>query len=216
MVTSDGGLSQADNEFSITSAKTSEKDKGARHLLIEQIREEYGRAAYTHKTQEKQADLYFNKNQWQRRFLVGMTAIGSGTFLTSLLGILLDGRWSSLITSFIALAVSVASLSVKNFKYGEASQQHRNVAAKIWGLRESYLSLIVDLTAGTCSLKEGLSRRNGLQKEAMEIYGDAPRTTVKAYLMARDELKNKEGLTFSEDELDYLLPKALRKCERKV
>ena len=67
----------------------------------------------------------------------------------------------------------------QNFKHGEEMQQHRDVAAKVWDIRESYLSLIVDLQAEACSMQEGIARRNDLQERYFAILGDAPRTTPK-------------------------------------
>lgn len=56
--------------------------------LLAQIREAYGRAAYTHKTHEKQADLCFQRHRWHQRLLVTLTVISSGTFLASLLSVI--------------------------------------------------------------------------------------------------------------------------------
>ena len=49
----------------------------------------------------------------QRGWLVALTAISSGTFVTSLLGVALDKRWAALITSFIALAATATNLGTK-------------------------------------------------------------------------------------------------------
>ena len=100
-------------------------------------------------------------------------------------------------TSFIAVLVSASSLGDKTFKHGEEMQQHRDTAAKLWNLRESYLSLIVDLKASVSSADEIRSRRDSLQKTAEKVLADAPRTTPKAYVKAQEGLKFKEDLTFT-------------------
>ncbi|WP_166906493.1 SLATT domain-containing protein [Mycobacterium sp. DL440] len=184
--------------------------EGSPELLLAQVRELYGRAAYTHKTHEKQADICYRKYWWQRRGVVAMTAVSSTTFVASLLGLANGEQWAPLVISFIALVVTTMNLGSKNFKHGEEMQQHRDTAAKVWDVRESYLSLIVDLQAGACSMQEGIARRNDLQKRYFAILGDAPRTTPKAYEAAQDGLKNREDLTFSESEIDQMLPIQLR------
>lgn len=184
--------------------------EGSPELLLAQVRELYGRAAYTHKTHEKQADFCYRKYWWQRRGLMAMTAVSSTTFVASLLGLAIGEQWAPMVTSFIALVVTATNLGSKNFKHGEEMQQHRDVAAKVWDIRESYLSLIVDLQAGACSMQEGIARRNDLQERYFAILGDAPRTTPKAYEAAQDGLKNREDLTFSESEIDQMLPVQLR------
>lgn len=182
-------------------------------LLLAQVRDAFGRAAYTHKTHEKQADMCYSKHTRQQRLLIALTAISSGAFLISLSGLLLSKEWASLATSFIAVLVSATTLATKNFKHGEDMQKHRDVAARVWNLRESYVSLIVDLQSGGCTLDDGRKRRDQLQKKAFEIYTEAPRTTYVAYTAAQDALKNKEDLTFSEHEIDMLLPSKLRTGE---
>lgn len=186
-----------------------------RSLLLAQVREAYGRAVYTHKTHERQADLCFRSHRWQQRLLIGLTVVSSGTFLASLAGLFLDESWAALVTSFIALLVSAINLGTKTFKYGEDTQKHRDVAAKVWNLRESYQSLIVDLQSRAITVDEGRGQRDRLQEAAVEIYGDAPRTTSEAYALAQKALQEDEDLTFSEREIDLLLPAELRVAEER-
>ena len=183
------------------------KDRG---LLLAQVREAYGRICYTHKTHEKQADICDEKHRGQRRWKVGLTAVSSGAFLASLAGLVLDKQWAALATSFIAVLVSASSLADKTFQHGEDMQQHRETAAKLWDLRESYLSLLVDITSGSLTFDAAQDVRDALQKATGAIYKDAPRTTPKAYKRAQDALQMHGDLTFSTAEIDHLLPSALR------
>ncbi|NDO91490.1 SLATT domain-containing protein [Cellulosimicrobium composti] len=181
-----------------------------RALLLAQVREAYGRICYTHKTQEKQADICHEKYRKQRRVRVGLTAVSSGAFLASLTGLLLDKQWAAVVTSFIAVLLSASALSDKTFQHGEEMQQHRETAAKLWNVRESYLSLLVDLTSGSITLEEGRGERDKLQVAAGAIYADAPRTSAAAYKRAQEALQMHGDLTFSSAEIDQLLPPALR------
>jgi len=178
--------------------------------LLAQVREIYGRVAYTHKTHEKQADICDRKHRNQRKLLVVLTVISSGTFLASLLPTVVGQQVSALIVSFIALVVTGMNLSIKNFKHGERMQQHRDTAARLWNVRESYLSLITDIQSGACTMDAGRQRRDQLQKQCFTVLQDAPRTTPEAYAAAQDGLKNREDLTFSEREIDVMLPERLR------
>lgn len=181
-----------------------------RELLTAQVRELYGRASYTHKTHEKQADICLALYGRQRRIKVALTALSSGAFLASLSGLLLDEQWGGLTVSFIAVLLSASSLGDTTFRHGEEMQQHRDTAAKLWGVRESYLSLIVDLTADSLTVEEGRLTRDRIQDAMEEIVTEAPRTTGKAYREAQNALKNREDLTFTEREIDQLLPERLR------
>ncbi len=182
----------------------------AKDLLLAQVREAYGKVVYTHKTHEKQADLCFRNHRLQRGGLVVLTAISSGTFIASLLNLVWDQQGAALITSFIALLVTALNLGTKTFRYGEEAQRHRDVASRLWDVRESYLSLITDLMSRNVDLEAARERRDELQEVLREIYSDAPRTTGRAYALAQRGLKDNEELTFTSEEVDRFLPSTLR------
>lgn len=188
--------------------------EGPERVLLEQVREIYGRMVYNHKTQEKEADRWHSWDVRQRWALVMLTALGSATFLTALLGEFGDKHWSGLATSFVALLVSGLSLAAKEFKFSQRTEAHRDCAAQLWNLRESYLSLITDLMSGAMNLEKGNARRDELQEQTAEVLAGAPRTTTDAYDQAGEALKSNEELTFSSAEIDPLLPEALRLNER--
>ncbi|MFV2178318.1 SLATT domain-containing protein [Actinomadura sp. LOL_016] len=178
--------------------------------LLAQVRESFGRVVYSHKTHEKQADLCFRKHRWQQAALVTFTAISTGTFLASLLGNVVDPKMASLATSFIALVVAALSLAAQNFKFDEEAQAHRDIASRLWDVREAYLSLISDLMSDASSASDARARREELQEATRAAYADAPRTTAKAFRKASNGLKANEEMTFASREIDLFLPEALR------
>lgn len=179
------------------------------HLLA-QVRESFGRVVYSHKAQEKQADICFTKHRWQQGVLIALTAISSGTFLAAILGTTVDPVLASVVTSFIALLVTATSLAAKTIKFSDEADSHRDVATRLWDVRESYMSLISDLMSGGVSTAEARSRRDELQEMTRETYASAPRTTNRAFSRASNGLQNNEELTFTSREIDLFLPEALR------
>lgn len=179
------------------------------HLLA-QVREAFGRVVYSHKTHEKQADLCFRKHRRQQAALVVLTAAGSGTFLAALVGTTISPQAASLTTSFVALLVTAISLATKTFEFSKEADAHRATAALLWDARESYLSLITDLRAGSISGSEARARRDGLQADVLAAYAEAPRTSAKAFKKAGGGLKSNEEMTFTAEEIDRFLPEALR------
>lgn len=178
--------------------------------LLAQVRESFGRVVYSQKTHEKQADISFSRYKFQQGILIALTAVSSGTFLTLVFGLLGNSTWTSLATSFCALLVSWMSLGAKTFKFDETSAAHRDIASNLWGVRESYISLIADMMSGQISDAYARKRRDELQSLAQDIYSTAPRTSVKAFARAQDGLKNNEEMTFTTREIDLFLPEALR------
>lgn len=178
--------------------------------LLAQVRESFARVAYSHKAHEKQADAYSTWHRRQQWTLVVLTAAGSGTFLFALMGFVADREVADLVTSFVALLVAAASLASKTFDFSERSDAHRDTAAALWDLRESYLSLIADLMAEVVTDDDARTRRAELQEASRVIYAEAPRTTARSFAKARAALKEQEELTFTAAEIDHLLPTALR------
>ncbi|KUF08611.1 SLATT domain-containing protein [Leucobacter sp. G161] len=178
--------------------------------LLAQVRESFGRVVYSHKTHEKQADICFAKHRWQQSLLIGLTAVSSGTFLAAVLGLTGDPVVTSMVTSSIALLVTWISLGTKTFRFADESDEHRAIASQLWDLRESYISLIADLMAGSVSEAEGGRRRDELQEEVRGTYSSAPRTSPKAFARAQGGLKNNEEMTFTSREIDLFLPETLR------
>lgn len=183
---------------------------GPDQILLAQIREAFGRVVYSHKTHEKQADLCFRKHRLQQATLVVFTAVSTGAFMASLLGYIVSAEAASIVTSFIALVVTALTLATKSFKFDQESVAHRDIASRLWDVRESYLSLIADLMSDATSAADARVRRDDLQETTRAAYADAPRTTAKAFGQASSGLKDNEEMTFSSREIDLFLPEALR------
>ena len=100
----------------------------------------------------------------------------------------------------------------KDYDLGELAQKHRQSAADLWLIREKYLSLLTDLRVGDESIESIRSRRDALLKELHGVYSGAPSTTVRAYTAAQKALQQWEEMTFSDDEIDKLLPRDLKRA----
>ena len=191
--------------------KSNKAAKGeSTYLILSQVRESFGRVVYSHKVHEKQADICFLKHRWQQGILIGLTAIGSVTFLTEVVSQFANRTLASLTTSLVALLVTWASLGAKTFNYSEEAEAHRTTASQLWSIRESYISLITDLMSGDVSSSDAQARRDDLQEKAYAIYSTAPRTSGCAFKRAQKGLKQNEEMTFTPREIDLFLPQALR------
>lgn len=105
-------------------------------------------------------------------------------------------------------------LYFKNYNYGQIAQSHKETADRLWNVRESYMSLLTDMTTGILKAAQIIDKRDKLQKELGTIYSRAPRTNSSAYSKAQQALKYNEDLTFSEDEIDLFLPDVLKKSKQ--
>lgn len=175
--------------------------------LESQLREMYGRAAYTHKTHEKMADGYIARYRVIKTVEIVLSAAAASSLLIAILG---DSKLGTVVGAVLSTILLGLTLYFKEASLGEQAQKHTVVASKLWGVREALLSLLVDMNDGRSS-EDVRAERDRLNELLEDIYKGAPRTDAKAYASAQRALKQSEELFFTDDELDKLLPKRLRR-----
>jgi DNA repair ATPase RecN len=181
-------------------------------ILESQIRECYGRVTWTHKTQEKCADILNNRNDTIKLWQIILSALTtSGIFIT----VLGDSQITGIFAALVSLLMLILNTYVKKYDLGGMAQKHANAAISIWNIRENYLSLLTDIRASTVNCDEIRNRRDKLQNDLHKLYKGSPRTINKAYREASTALKEMEEMTFTDEEIDKFLPKTLRKSEPK-
>lgn len=179
-------------------------------LLDAQLRESFGRVVYTHKVQEKEADILLARLSRIKLTQIVLPAISTAGFVTALLG---TGRWGSLVGGVFSAALLALNLYTRSYDLGQQAQQHRDAAINVWAIREKYLSLITDLAMGCESLSNIRQKRDALTEELKEVYTKSPSTTGTAYKKAQKALKVQDEMTFSVAEVDAFLPQALRRTQ---
>jgi hypothetical protein len=177
-------------------------------ILESQLRENFGKIVYSHKTQEKCADILTKRNNRIKNAQI----ILSGLITTGLLVRVFKGEEWALIASTILSAIQFGLTSfLKEYNLGETIQKHATAALELLDIREKYFSLLTDLKANLLTTSEIITKRDELLEELGKTYKGSPRTFFKAYSKAQIALKENEELTFSDEEIDKFLPKILKK-----
>ncbi len=176
------------------------------------IRESFGRVCYSHKTHEKDAEMQSenaSRVKWINILLIGIT---SGTLLSTVFG---DQQLLvvSAIFSAITLGFSIFQLS---FDPEKQSARHKLAANSLWLVREKYVCLMADIINSSIKQDTIIKRRDELICELDIIYKSAPTTSSKAYKKAQEALQLNEELTFSDKEIDQLLPDSLHIKKSKI
>lgn len=131
--------------------------------------------------------------------------------MTALFG---SEKWTyaaTVVAAIVSMVLLALTAYAKDIDPGQQAEKHKKTASQLWDVRESYLSLLTDLQDGKVSTEVARKKRDELQARLVTIYETAPRTSAKAYRDASDGLKNREELTFTDEEIDEFLPKALRR-----
>ncbi|KAB2758384.1 MULTISPECIES: SLATT domain-containing protein [Hyphomicrobiales] len=174
--------------------------------LEDQIRECFGRVVYTHKTHERMAD---NCTKKLNRFKVGQIVLTAATSTGAVGVVVTNETWLEVATVLVSFLTLFVTTYLKNFDLGATAQKHRDAAAKLWNVRECYLSLLTDLPA--LDRQAAVERRDELQTMLAALYQSAPQTDGKAYVEAQKRLQKMEDMTFSADEIDCFLPLSLKR-----
>lgn len=174
--------------------------------LEDQIRECYGRVVYTHKTHERMADRCADT---LRMYKLSQIALSALTTAGAVGVVVRDETWIEIATAVVSFATLFVAAYLKDVDPGAIAQKHRDAAAKLWNIRECYLSLLTDLPR--LPHEAAIERRDELQAMLAAVYAGSPQTNGKAYQEAQDRLKNMEDLTFTDAEIDCFLPLSLKR-----
>lgn len=176
--------------------------------LEDQVRECFGRVVYTHKTHEKMADRCGGTLRHLKLAQIVLAALTASGATSS---IFVDQMALKIATAVVSFCTLWISGYTKGFDPGGTAQKHRDAAASLWPIRESYLSLLTEMRMRRLTDDEAIKRRDDLQAKLAALYKGAPQTTAKAYAEAQKALQRNEDYTFSDAEIDKFVPASLRK-----
>lgn len=180
----------------------------SRSILEGQLREQYGRVVYSHKTHEKCADILLERHDRIRLGQIAMSALTTAGFVGLAFG---GGPGAAMAGALLSTVLLVLNSYTKKYDLGELAQKHRQAGSDLWLIREHYLSLLVDVRMQEKPLEALQQKRDELVQQLYEIYRGAPSTNYKAYTRAQQALQQLEDMTFSDAEIDKFLPKELKR-----
>jgi len=196
-------------------AQSTQADSAETRPIEDQLRECFGRVVYAHKAHEKTADLLVKRLARIKVAQIVLSAVITAGLLKTLIGPPDKGTSAAVVAALLSTVLLAVNTYTKDVDLGQSAERHKETAARLWAVRESYLSLLTDLRSKTITIEEARERRDQLQCKLEEIYATAPRTLDAAYKKAGLALKEREELTFSEGEIDRFLPASLRRVPNK-
>ena len=178
-------------------------------VLEDAVRDSYGGVVWTHKIQEKQADIYaekFKKMETVNIIAASLTSAGIIAIIFT------DPLWLKLISAIVSFATVYITAYYKSFDLQKLVASHKATANKMIAVRDKYKVLLTEIKLQSDSVENLLIKYNELVKETDGIYLEAPTTTDKAVERAREALKVKKDNTFTDEEIDSFLPQSLRRA----
>lgn len=176
-------------------------------VLEDEVRQTFMSVTWSHKIQEKQAEICYNRYKFLEFIRIvcsALTTVGIFSLIFS------DKLIVKIISTILSLIITFISMMFKSFNLQEMSGKHKTTANKLIIMRDKLRTLLVEIYLDMEDEAALLSNYKELQKELHEIYKEASNTTEKAVNEARVALEIKEDNKFSDEEIDKNLPKNLR------
>lgn len=186
--------------------KTEDDYKGD---VLQEIREAYGRATYSKTAFNKEYHIRFEGYKKIKIWQIVLSAI---TFCSWLGFIVIDQKISACIGVICSAILFGLNLYVKENQSLEQMELYRQGADELWLICENYRALMTDFPM--LSSQEIKQKREELVQKLGDVYSKYPKTSSKAYKQTQQALKEEEEQFFSDEELNKMLPKHLRKIEK--
>lgn len=179
--------------------------------LEDLIRHFHTNVAWTHKIQEKQAEIYGKRHAIISTVNIFAASITSaGIFSTIFAG----QMWITIVSAIMSFVTVFLSALLKAFDFKETAKANKATATKLVVLRDELQLLLHKVRHETLPVAELIEQFADIQCRVHAAYQEAPQTTDKAVKMADISLKEKKDDTYTEEEMDMFLPESLRRGTR--
>ena len=179
-------------------------------VLLDLVRQNFASVVWTHKVQEKQADIYveyYAKLQTMNIIAASITSCG-------IVSTIFAGDAFQLVLKIVTATLSFFTLCItayfKSFDLQTLGKQNKEAANQFLVIRNELLQIIGDIHIQKESLQDIEGRYSDIIRRLNELYVSAPSTTDKAVKRATQALNIKQEYTYSEEEMDRFLPASLR------
>lgn len=177
-------------------------------IFEDTVRQSFASIVWTHKIQEKQADIYSLTSKRLNIFnmiVISLTACGIFSQIFS------DLFWIKLSSSILSMISIFLALYIQTNNFSEMILAHKEAAIKFLILRNKYTTLLTKIKLQKTDEQKLLDEYESLQNVTNILYKNVPNTTDKAVEKANEALKVKEDNTYDDREIDSFLPKGLRR-----
>lgn len=180
---------------------------GERAKLLETARELYARLVTAQRAHRKQLETWHRLALLLRWLNVLLALLTTAAIVSAALVQLTWVLLAAVALSFITSGVLVAQVG---FDPARRELEHQRAAGKLAAERGRFLVSIQKIASATMGLDEAQVLVESLTREDALMYSFLREPGQRAYRRAAAEIKRGEGTELSHDEIDRLLPQALR------
>lgn len=181
-------------------------------ILLDVVRQSFASVVWTHKIQEKQADIYSErKNFLETVNIIVATLTSCG--VTSIV-VNKDSFALKLITFVLSFITVAITAYFKNVDLKSLQKQHKDAANNFIVIRNELLQVIADIHMRNENVKSLNDRYKSIMERLNKLLMNAPIVSEKAGKRADAVFAKEKGYFYKEEEIDRFLPPELRKSCR--
>ena len=173
-------------------------------ILLDVVRQSYASVVWTHKIQEKQADIYSKRKN--NIIVATLTSCGVTSIVVNKDCFAL--KLITFVLSFITVAITAY---FKNVDLKSLQKQHKDAANNFIVIRNELLQVITDICMKNEEVKSLNDRYKSIMERLNKLYINAPIVSERAGKRAADAFAKEKGYSYKEEEIDRFLPPELRK-----
>lgn len=181
--------------------------------LEDQIRQLLGGVVWTHKIQEKQADIYLEKYNRYEFWRIILQVITTSGIISTIFANFMFTKIISAIFSAISLYITTY---LKSYDLKELHRKHKETALMLLTLREEIISIICEIRLKKFTEDTLIQKRDKVNEKYLEICKTALDATEEAVNRADVALKQQNDSNYEDEEIDKFLPMTLRKNKKEI
>ena len=175
-------------------------------VLLDEVRQNFASVVWTHKIQEKQADIYANRY----KIFETCNIIFAGVTSCGVVAIFIcEDYITKVLTTLVSFGSLFLSAYLKCFDLKNLERQHRIAANRFIIVRNQLLHIIVELHMEP-NLEQIKAEYQQILSDLNKLYLEAPSTTDSAVSKASEALNIKNEYTYTDEEIDHFLPNNLK------
>ena len=180
-------------------------------VLEDVVRDLFIRAVWSHKTQEKQAEIYQKRYVWMKTVEITCASLTSVGIISTIFS---DCLLLRIISAVLSLGAVFIAAFFKAFDLQTMAKTNKEAACELLIVRNKAMELLTSIKLMSKNETEIERLYSKLMGEANEVYRRAPQTTLEALQMANDALNTQGDNTFSAQDIDANLPEGLKKGKK--
>lgn len=177
-------------------------------ILESEGRNKYVSVVWSHKIQEKQADIYSKRYEYLETAKIisaSLTSVGIISLLFT------EQLWVKILSALISFVSVFVSAYFKSFNLSNLIKLHKDTANQLLRVRDQLELVLLDVKLKSKTVDEITDEYKEIVDRLHTVYDEAPSTTDKAVEQASKALNINKDNTFTDSEIDKYLPEALRK-----